>query len=83
MGLVKTVGCELQDEVVDSNGHLFAMPVLQAALNKTLLLLLENLFFLFPDGPPQQVCLAEGKAGHFSRDLHDLLLVDDHPVSFL
>ena len=45
-------------------------------------LLGHHIVFLLPHGLSEQVRLAHGIAGDFHRDLHDLFLVEDNPVSF-
>ena len=54
--------------------------VLCAALDETAALLGHDVGLLLPHRPAQQVCAAERIPAQHLRDLHYLLLVDDHPV---
>ncbi|SHE14663.1 Uncharacterised protein [Chlamydia abortus] len=77
----KAVIGKTDDHIIDPVGFLLGASLLHAARYEESTLFVQHLALLLADGSPQQVRLSETEAGHRSRDLHDLLLVYDDPVS--
>ncbi len=92
VGLVERVAREAHDVVEDPVRHLFGDPVRDASLyrhlvrlaysavHEVLSLLQKFREILFAHRPTNEVRLAERESRELLEELHDLLLVDRHPV---
>ncbi len=80
MRLVEAVSGELLDDVEGVLGLFPADPPLLAPGDELRPLLLHHVRLLLSHGPPQNVGLAEAEAREDGGALHDLLLIEHHPV---
>ena len=80
MRLVETIAGELLHQVENVRRHLLAHPARHRAADEHRALLRHLFGALLAHRAPQQVGAAERIARQHLRDLHHLLLVEDHPV---
>ena len=83
MGLVEAVAGKGHQEIEDPFGGPCIVSLGGGPLEELDLLSGHYLRLLLAHRPPEDVRLTEGKPRHLPGDLHDLLLVHDHPVGLL
>ena len=82
VGLVEAVACEFRYKIKDIASFFRVNATLNGAVTEAAPLLVHLFLDLLAHGAPQDVCFPKAVAGHDLRDLHHLLLVDDHAVGF-
>ncbi len=80
MGFVKPIFGKLCHEVKDPLRPMGIDPLAPCALKEFLLLPLHLLGILLAHGPPEDISIPKGKIGQGTGYLHNLFLVNDHPV---
>ena len=83
VGLVEAIAGEFFHQVEDVVGGTLLDAIAQGALEEDLALLGHLLGLFLAHCAAQQIRAAEGVAGQFLGDLHDLLLVQDHAIGGL
>src|SRR5687767_7173602 len=82
MRFVEAIAAELNDEIEDSLGGLFADAALLGAFQEFRATVVDDLLFLFADGLDAGVCGREIDAAQAIEHAHALLLIDEHAVGF-
>ena len=82
MGLVEAIGGEFLQQAENGLGCLAPDPAFGGSLDKAGALPVHFGLDLLAHGAAQQIGFAQRIAGQLAGDLHDLLLIDDHPIGF-
>ena len=83
MGLVKPVFRELRHQVKQVTCLLFIHPARSRTLHKEIFVFGHFVGLFLPHRTPEHIGLAERIACHIPRDLHHLLLIENHAISVL